>query len=160
MTAAGARTSAKRKPPATPAAEFQRGNHQYDRLPRLDRGHSVVSFHKTSGTRSGSQGRQVGAAAARRPRLRPPIGNPTGLWQDTVALTANRWEGAMSVARVTEIISSSDKSFEDAVKEGIARASQTLENIREAWIASQRVVVENGKIVEYRVTLNVTFVLR
>ena len=66
----------------------------------------------------------------------------------------------MSVARVTEIISSSDKSFEDAVKEGIARASQTLENIKEAWIASQRVVVENGKIVEYRVTLNVTFVLR
>ena len=66
----------------------------------------------------------------------------------------------MSVARVTEIISSSNKSFEDAVKEGIARASQTLENIKEAWVASQRVVVENGKIVEYRVTLNVTFVLR
>ena len=66
----------------------------------------------------------------------------------------------MSVARVTEIISSSDKSFEDAVKEGISRASQTLENIKEAWIASQRVVVENGRIVEYRVTLNVTFVLR
>ena len=66
----------------------------------------------------------------------------------------------MSVARVTEIISSSNKSFEDAVKEGIARAGQTLENIKEAWVASQRVVVENGKIVEYRVTLNVTFVLR
>jgi flavin-binding protein dodecin len=66
----------------------------------------------------------------------------------------------MSVARVTEIISSSNQSFEDAVKEGIARASQTLENIKEAWVASQRVVVENGKIVEYRVTLNVTFVLR
>ena len=66
----------------------------------------------------------------------------------------------MSVARVTEIISASDKSFEDAVKEGIARANQTLENIKEAWIASQKVVVENGQIVEYRVTLNVTFVLR
>jgi flavin-binding protein dodecin len=66
----------------------------------------------------------------------------------------------MSVARVTEIISASDKSFEDAVKEGITRANQTLENIKEAWIASQKVVVENGKIVEYRVTLNVTFVLR
>ena len=65
----------------------------------------------------------------------------------------------MSVARVTEIISSSNKGFEDAVKEGISRASQTLENIKEAWVASQRVVVENGKIVEYRVTLNVTFVL-
>jgi flavin-binding protein dodecin len=66
----------------------------------------------------------------------------------------------MTVARVTEIISASDKSFDDAVKEGIARASQTIENITEAWVASQRVVVENGRIVEYRVTLNVTFVLR
>jgi flavin-binding protein dodecin len=66
----------------------------------------------------------------------------------------------MSVARVTEIISASNKSFEDAVKSGIERANQTLDNIKEAWIASQRVVVENGKIVEYRVTLNVTFVLR
>ncbi|MGH6896542.1 MAG: dodecin family protein [Geminicoccaceae bacterium] len=66
----------------------------------------------------------------------------------------------MSVARVTEIISASDKGFDDAVKEGIERANQTLENIKEAWIASQKVVVENGRIVEYRVTLNVTFVLR
>jgi dodecin len=74
--------------------------------------------------------------------------------------TASRWEAAMSVARVTEIISASDKGFDDAVKEGIERASQTLENIKEAWIASHKVVVENGKIVEYRVTLNVTFVLR
>jgi hypothetical protein len=65
----------------------------------------------------------------------------------------------MSVARVTEIISSSDKSFDDAVKQGIERANQTLENIKEAWVASQRAVVENGKVVEYRVTLKVTFVL-
>jgi dodecin len=74
--------------------------------------------------------------------------------------TASRWEAAMSVARVTEIISASDKGFDDAVKEGIERASQTLENIKEAWVAGYKVVVENGKIVEYRVTLNVTFVLR
>ena len=65
----------------------------------------------------------------------------------------------MSVARVTEIISASNKSFDDAVKQGIERANQTLENIKEAWVASQRVVVENGKVVEYRVTLKVTFVL-
>jgi flavin-binding protein dodecin len=66
----------------------------------------------------------------------------------------------MSVARVTEIISASDQSFEHAVREGIVRANQTLENIKEAWVASQRVVVENGSITEYRVTLKVTFVLR
>jgi dodecin len=70
------------------------------------------------------------------------------------------WEAIMSVARVTEIISASDQSFEHAVKEGIERANQTLENIKEAWVASQRVVVEDSKIVEYRVTLKVTFVLR
>jgi hypothetical protein len=70
------------------------------------------------------------------------------------------WEATMSVARVTEIISASDQSFEHAIQEGIARANQTIENIKEAWIASQKVVVENGKIVEYRVTMNVTFVLR
>src|SRR5690606_10889712 len=67
---------------------------------------------------------------------------------------------SMSVARVTEIISASDQSFEHAVQEGVQRANQTLENIKEAWVASQKVVVENGNIVEYRVTLKVTFVLR
>jgi dodecin len=66
----------------------------------------------------------------------------------------------MSVARVTEIISASDQSFEHAVREGITRANQTLQNIKEAWVASQRVVVENGNITEYRVRLKVTFVLR
>jgi dodecin len=85
---------------------------------------------------------------------------PPGFGRIRRRSTASRWEATMSVARVTEIISASNKSFEDAVKEGIARANQTLENIKEAWIASQRVVVEGGKIVEYRVTLNVTFVLR
>jgi flavin-binding protein dodecin len=79
---------------------------------------------------------------------------------ETVAFTTMRREATMSVARVTEIISSSNQSFEHAVREGIERANQTLENIKEAWVASQRVVVENGKIVEYRVTLKVTFVLR
>jgi dodecin len=79
---------------------------------------------------------------------------------EAVGFTTVPWEAKMSVARVTEIISSSNQSFEHAVKEGIERANQTLENIKEAWVASQRVVVENGRIVEYRVTLKVTFVLR
>jgi dodecin len=81
-------------------------------------------------------------------------------WQKRLGFSAMPWEAIMSVARVTEIISASDQSFEHAVKEGIERANQTLENIKEAWVASQRVVVENSKIVEYRVTLKVTFVLR
>ena len=65
----------------------------------------------------------------------------------------------MSVAKVTEIISSSKKSFEDAVESGIQRADKTLKNITSAWVKDQKVVVENGKIVEYRVVLKVTFVL-
>lgn len=66
----------------------------------------------------------------------------------------------MTVARVTEIKSSSKKSFEDAVKEGIQRANKTLENVKGAWIQDQEVVVDDGKIVEYRVLMKVTFVLK
>ena len=66
----------------------------------------------------------------------------------------------MAVARVTEITSSSTKSFQDAIELGIARAAKTLEEIRGAWIEDQKVVVEGNKITEYRVTMKVTFVLK
>ncbi|MCA9536346.1 MAG: dodecin domain-containing protein [Myxococcales bacterium] len=65
----------------------------------------------------------------------------------------------MSVARVTEIISSSETSFDDAVQQGVARAVKTLKNVRSAWVQDQKVHVENGKIASYRVNLKVTFVL-
>ncbi|NNJ69202.1 MAG: dodecin domain-containing protein [Boseongicola sp.] len=65
----------------------------------------------------------------------------------------------MSVARVTEIIASSKKSFEDAVEVGVERASETLKNVEGAWVKDQKVIVKGGKIVEYRVVLKVTFVL-
>ncbi len=65
----------------------------------------------------------------------------------------------MSVAKITEIQSSSTVSFEDAVKVGIARADKTLKNVSGAWIKSQQVVIEQGKVVEYRVLMKVTFVL-
>jgi flavin-binding protein dodecin len=68
-------------------------------------------------------------------------------------------EEAMAVARVTEIISSSKESFEDATVKGIARASKTLKNVEGAWVKSQKVIVKNGKISEYRVNLKVTFIL-
>lgn len=66
----------------------------------------------------------------------------------------------MAVARVTEISSSSKKSFEDAIKVGIKRANRTLENVSGAWVEGQKVVVANGRITEYRVLLKVTFVLK
>lgn len=66
----------------------------------------------------------------------------------------------MSVAKVTEIIASSPKSFDDAVDLGVARACKTLKNVKSAWVQDQNVAVEDGKAVEYRVTLKVTFVLK
>lgn len=65
----------------------------------------------------------------------------------------------MSIAKVTEIISSSSKSFDDAVENGIERASKSLKGITGAWVADQKVTVKDGKIDDYRVVLKVTFVL-
>lgn len=65
----------------------------------------------------------------------------------------------MSVARVTEITSSSKVSFQDALEQGIDRANKTLRNVRGAWVQEQKVEIEDGKIVAYRVNMKVTFVL-
>ena len=65
----------------------------------------------------------------------------------------------MSVARVTEITSSSKKSFQDAIEKGLDRATKTLKNVEGAWIQDQKVVVEAGKITSYRVNMKVTFIL-
>jgi hypothetical protein len=65
----------------------------------------------------------------------------------------------MSIAKVTEVKSSSTKSFDDALNQGLARASQTVKNIKGAWISEQDVLVENDKITEYRVLLKITFVV-
>jgi len=66
----------------------------------------------------------------------------------------------MAVAKITEISSESKKSFEDAINLGIARAEKTLRNLTGAWIKSQKVVIEKGKITEYRLVLKVTFILQ
>jgi dodecin len=66
----------------------------------------------------------------------------------------------MSVARVTEITSSSPKSFKEAMLVGVARATKTLQNVTGAWIKNQEVVIEEGQITEYRVRLKVTFILK
>ena len=68
-------------------------------------------------------------------------------------------ETDMSVARVTEITADSARSFEDAVQIGIQRANKRLKNVKGAWLRGQKVIVENGKITQYRVNMKVTFVL-
>jgi flavin-binding protein dodecin len=65
----------------------------------------------------------------------------------------------MSIARIVEISSTSDKSLENAIEQGIARASKTLRGIKSAWVKEQEVQVEGDKIVAYKVILKVTFVL-
>ena len=65
----------------------------------------------------------------------------------------------MAVARVTEISSTSPKSFDDAITQGINRATKTLRNVRSAWVKEQRVDVRDDRITQYQVNLMVTFVL-
>lgn len=66
----------------------------------------------------------------------------------------------MSIARVTEITSTSTQSFDDAIKQGIARANKTLQNVKGAWIKDQEVSLNDGKVEAYKVTMKVTFVLK
>lgn len=65
----------------------------------------------------------------------------------------------MSVAKVIEISASSPTSFEDAIREGIARACDSVSQVRSAWIKEQQVTVRDGNIDSYRVNMQVTFVL-
>lgn len=76
-----------------------------------------------------------------------------------VESSAESTSSAGSVARVTEIIASSPKSFEDAVAVGVARACKTLQNVTGAWVQDQKVDVSEGKITAFRVNLKVTFIL-
>ena len=65
----------------------------------------------------------------------------------------------MSVARVVEISSTSPKSFEDAIVQGVNRASETLRQVKSAWVKEQEAEIKDGKVVAYKVNLKVTFVL-
>jgi len=66
----------------------------------------------------------------------------------------------MSVAKTSEITASSSKSFEDAIEKGIRKMSDSVDNIEGAWIKEQKVVVEDGKVSSYRVTMKVTFIVK
>ena len=65
----------------------------------------------------------------------------------------------MTVAKVEEISATSTVGFEDAIKQGLARATKTLHNVRSGWVKEQHVRLEGDKIVEYQVNLSITFVL-
>lgn len=116
---------------------------------------SPAEFHSEANV-----GRIFAAAAGRgstsyAPRLRPCALVGSLAYQADYSYMRR----TMSVAKITEIQSSSKKSFEDAINSGIARADKTLKNLTGAWIKSQQVVIAKGKVVEYRVLMKVTFVL-
>jgi len=71
----------------------------------------------------------------------------------------NRKEQAMAVAKVSEITSTSSKSFADAIENGIKRADKTLKNLTSAWIADQEVEITKGQVTAYRVRMRITFIL-
>lgn len=66
----------------------------------------------------------------------------------------------MSIAKTTEISASSGKSFEEAIKKGIKRFADTVDNVEGAWVKEQKVIVKGGDVEEFRVTMKVTFVLK
>lgn len=66
----------------------------------------------------------------------------------------------MAVAKIIELTSRSDQSFEDAVEQGLQKATDSVNNVQSAWVKDQQVLVENGAISTYQVTLKVTFVVR
>ncbi|MEL8055645.1 MAG: dodecin family protein [Pseudomonadota bacterium] len=66
----------------------------------------------------------------------------------------------MAVARVTEIIAGSKKSFDDAIEKGLKRANKTLSGVSGAWVKDQSIILDDGEVKEYRVVLKVTFVLK
>ncbi len=69
-------------------------------------------------------------------------------------------ESEVAIAKVLELISRSPSSFDDAISEGVEKAGETVENIQSAWVKDQQVMVSEGSISEYRVTLKVTFLVK
>ena len=66
----------------------------------------------------------------------------------------------MSVAKISELTAQSSKSFEDAIQKGIRKMSKTVDNVEGAWIKEQKVVVKDGEVTGYRVTMKVTFIVK
>ena len=65
----------------------------------------------------------------------------------------------MAIAKVVEVTSSSQKSFEDAIQTGISKVTETVKNVQGAWINEQKVIIQENKITEYRVNLKISFLV-
>src|SRR5207249_4979018 len=87
-------------------------------------------------------------------------GRPPTQGEISCKSAVHKREDTMSVARVTEITSSSPKSFDDALRVGLSRANKTLQNVTGAWIKDQEVLAKNGTITEFRVRMKISFLLK
>ena len=65
-----------------------------------------------------------------------------------------------SIAKVIEVIAESETSWDDAVKNALAEAAKTVDDIREIWVSGMKAIVENNNVVRYRITAKITFVLK
>ena len=65
----------------------------------------------------------------------------------------------MSIVKVVEVIAQSEKSWDDAVQNALTEVSATVKNIKEIWVSGMKAVVEDNRIVEYRLTAKVSFVV-
>ncbi len=63
----------------------------------------------------------------------------------------------MSVLKVIEVLSNSDKSWEEATKKAVEQASKSVKNIRSVYVQDQSAIVNNGNLTEFRVNLKITF---
>jgi flavin-binding protein dodecin len=75
-------------------------------------------------------------------------------------LLSKRENDMSSIAKVIEVIAESDKSWDDAVKNALAEAARTVDDIKEIWVSSMKAIVENNQVVRYRLTAKITFVLK
>jgi dodecin len=84
---------------------------------------------------------------------------PIVLYRRTKSEAARKKGKTATIARVTELSATSEQSFEDAINRGIKRATSTLRNVESAWIKDMNVMIENGRIMAYKVNMAITFVL-
>jgi dodecin len=92
----------------------------------------------------------IGAAEAEYP----------GDWLNQCIHPGRERNAMSSIVKVVEVIAQSETSFDDAVEQALKEASQTIENIKEIWVSGQKAIVENNRIVEYRVTTKISFLVK
>jgi flavin-binding protein dodecin len=103
----------------------------------------------------------IGAPGIMYPICRSPVAHRVPIDAADRGPTHPSWEPVMSsIAKVIEVIAESETSWDDAVKNALAEAARTVDDIREIWVSGMKAIVENNNVVRYRITAKITFVLK